>query len=96
MRIYHASGYVEKKGFSKYLVFNSTDENKELLKKYNDAFNGIRDKIKEISSDKCNYKKDYMKTKFTSDDNLQLNKPLKFNNMTITIRSVFKDGKLYP
>ena len=96
LRIYHASGYVEKKGFSKYLVFNSTDENKELLKKYNDAFNGIRDKIKEISSDKCNYKKDYMKTKFTSDDNLQLNKPLKFNNMTITIRSVFKDGKLYP
>ena len=96
LRIYHASGYVEKKGFSKYLVFNSTDENKESLKKYNDAFNGIRDKIKEISSDKCNYKKDYMKTKFTSDDNLQLNKPLKFNNMTITIRSVFKDGKLYP
>ena len=96
MRIYHASGYVEKKGFSKYLVFNSTNENKESLKKYNDAFNGIRDKIKEISSDKCNYKKDYMKTKFTSDDNLQLNKPLKFNNMTITIRSVFKDGKLYP
>ena len=96
LRIYHASGYVEKKGFSKYLVFHSTDENKELLKKYNDAFNGIRDKIKEISSDKCNYKKDYMKTKFTSDDNLQLNKPLKFHNMTITIRFVFEDGKLYP
>ena len=96
MRIYHASGYVEKKGFSKYLVFNYTDENKELLKKYNDAFNGIRDKIKEISSDKCNYKKDYMKTKFTSGDNLQLNKPLKFNNMTITMRSAFEDGKLYP
>ena len=38
-----------------------------------------------------------MKTKFNSDDNLPLNKPLKFDNMTITIRSVFKeDGKLYP
>ena len=37
-----------------------------------------------------------MKTKFTSDDNLQLNKPLKFHNVTITIRSVFEDGKLYP
>ena len=23
-------------------------------------------------------------------------KPLKFHNMTITIRSVFEDGKLYP
>ena len=96
LRIYHASGYVEKKGFSKYLVFNSTDENKESLKKYNDAFNGIRDKIKEISSGECDYEKYYMKIKF-SDDNLPLNKPLKFHLMTITIRSVFEeDGKLYP
>ena len=37
-----------------------------------------------------------MKIKFNSDDNLPLNKPLKFHNITITIRSVFKeDGKLY-
>ena len=27
----------------------------KLLKKYNDVFNGIRDKIKEISSDECDY-----------------------------------------
>ena len=38
-----------------------------------------------------------MKIKFNSDDNLPLNKPLKFHLMTITIRSVFEgDGKLYP
>ena len=79
------------------MVFDSTDENKELLKKYNDVVNGIRDKIKEISSGEFNYKKDYMKIKFNSDDNVPLNKPLKFHNMTITIRSVFEeDGKLYP
>ena len=30
LRIYHASGYVEKTGFSKYLVFDSTDENKKI------------------------------------------------------------------
>ena len=37
-----------------------------------------------------------MKIKFNSDDNLLLNKPLKFHNVTITIRSVFEeDGKLY-
>ena len=76
---------------------NSIDENKELLKKYNDVFNGIRDKIKEINIDECDYEKDYMKIKFNSDDSLPLNKPLHFHNMTITIRSVFKeDGKLYP
>ena len=72
--ITHASGYIEEKGVNKYLVFDSTDENKELLKKYNDVFNGIRDKIKEISSGECDYEKDYMKIKFDSDVNLPLNK----------------------
>ena len=59
--INHASGYIEEKGVNKYLIFDSTDENKELLKKYNDVFNGIMGKIKEVSSDECNYEKDYMK-----------------------------------
>ena len=97
LRITHANGYIEEINENKYLIFDSIDENKELLKKYNDVFNGIRDKIKEISSGECDYEKDYMKIKFNSDDNLPLNKLLKFHNMTITIRSVFEeDGKLYP
>ena len=97
LRINHANGYIEEKGVSKHLFFDSIDENRELLKKYNDAFNGIRDKIKEVCSNECDYEKDYMKTKFNSNHNLPLNKPLKFHLMTITIRSVFEeDGKLYP
>ena len=68
-------------------------ESKEIIKKYNHVFNGIRDKIKEINSD---YEKDHMKIKFNSDDDLPLKKLLKFHLMTITIRSVFEDGKLYP
>ena len=87
--ITHANGYVEEKGVNKYLVFDSTDENKELIKKYNDAFNGIRDKIKEVSSDEYDYEKDYMKIKFNSDDDLPLSKQLKFHHMTVTTRSVF-------
>ena len=95
--ITRANGYIEEKDSNKYLVFDSTDENKELLKNYNDVFNGIRDKIKEINNNECDYEKDYMKIKFNSDDDLPLNKQLKFHNMTITIRSVFEeDGKLYP
>ena len=55
------------------------------------------DKIKEVSNDECDYEKDYMKIKFNSDDDLPLNKPLKFHIMTKTIRSVFEeDGNLYP
>ena len=89
LNITHANGYIEEKGVNQYLVF-------ELIKKYNDVFNGIRDKIKEIKSDECDYEKDYMKIKFNSDDDLPLNKPLKFHLMTITNRSIFEeDGKLY-
>ena len=54
-------------------------------------------KIKEINNDDFYYEKDYVKTKFNSDDDLQLNKSLKFHLMTITIRSVFEEeGKLCP
>ena len=96
LHINHASGYIEEKDANKYLIFDSTDKNQELLKKYNDVFNGIRGKIKEICSNECDYEKDYMRIKFNSDDNLPLNKLLKFHIMTITIRSVFqKDVKLY-
>ena len=58
--INHASGYIEEKGVNKYLIFDSTDENKELLKKYNDVWSRIKDKIKEVSNDECDYEKDYM------------------------------------
>ena len=38
-----------------------------------------------------------MKIIFNSDDDLSLNKPLKFNATTIIIRSVFEeDSKFYP
>ena len=52
--ITHASGYIKEKGVNKYLSFDSVDENKELLKNYNDVFDRIRDKIKETNSDDCN------------------------------------------
>ena len=55
--INHASGYIEEKGGNKYLIFDSTDENEELLKKYNDVWNGIKNKIEEVSSDECDYEK---------------------------------------
>ena len=84
--IANAIGYIEEKGVNKYFFFDSTDENKELLKKYSDVWNGIKNKIKEVNDSEYDYEKDYMKIKFNSDDNLPLNKPLKFHNMTITIR----------
>ena len=95
----HASGYIEEKNGNKYLIFDdSVNENKELLKKYTDVWDGIKSKIKAINGGKENdYGKDYMKIKFNSDDQLPLNKPLKLHAMTKIIRSAFQEGgKLYP
>ena len=32
LRVNHANGYIEEKNGNKYLIFDTTDENKELLK----------------------------------------------------------------
>ena len=53
----HANGYIEEKGVNKYLIFDSTDDNKELLKEYNDVWNGIKNKIEEVSSGEYDYEK---------------------------------------
>ena len=42
LHVDHVNGYIEEKVVNKYLVFDTSDENKELLTKYNDVFNGIK------------------------------------------------------
>ena len=98
LRINHASGYIKEKNGNKYLIFDSVDENKKVFKKYADVWDGIKNKIKaKNGSEENNYEKDYIKIKFNSDDDLPLNKPLKFHLMTLIIKSIFEeDGKLYP
>ena len=69
--INHATGYIKDENENKYLIFDSTDENKELLKKYTDVWDGIKNEIKTINGGKENdYEKNYMKIKFISDDDL--------------------------
>ena len=77
---------------------HSADENKEILKKYTELWDGIKNKIEIINGDKTReYGKDFLKTKFDSDDDLPLNKLLKFLIMTIVVRSVLEgEGKFYP
>ena len=97
LSIDNASGYIEEDWTHKHLIFDSTDENKESLKRYEDVFNGLIDKIKKTYDDWLEYTKDYTKIKLNSDDNLSLNKPLKFYQMTVTVRCVIsEDNKLYP
>ena len=91
-------GHIEEKNGSKYLVFDSTDENKEVLKKYTELSNGIENETKTINGGKKgDYGKVFMKIKLDTDDNLPLNKQLKLHMLTIIVRSVFEEGgKLYP
>ena len=95
LQVNHANGYTEEKNENKYFVFDdSANENKELLKKDVNVWDGIKNKINDTKEK--DYEKDYMKTKFNSDDDLPLNKLLKFHAITIIIRFIFEDGKLYP
>ena len=51
----HASGYIEEKNGNKYLIFDdSVNENKGLLKKYADVWDGIKNEIKTINGGKEN------------------------------------------
>ena len=50
----YASGYIEEKNGNKYLVFDSADENKKVLKKYTDILDGIKNEIKTINGGKEN------------------------------------------
>ena len=101
-------GYIDEKNGNKYLTLVSPDKNKEILIKYTKIWDQIKNLIKcnsteHSSTEKINgskwgeYEKDFMKIKFSSDDNLPLNKILKIHNMAIVIRSAFEeDGKYYP
>ena len=90
--------HIEKKNESKYLVFDSTDENKEVLKKYTELWGAIKNKIETINgSKKGEYDKDFMKIKVNTDDRLPLNKLLKMHLLTIIVRCIFEEnGKFYP
>ena len=71
-------GFIEEKNENKYLVFDSTDENKEVFKKYTELSNGIKNEIKTINGGKeGKYGKHFINIKFNLDDNLPLNKLLK-------------------
>ena len=92
---------IEEGNGNKYLVFDSKDKNKEVLRKYKELWNGIKDKIETINDGECNsveskYGKDFTKIKFNTDDDLPLNKSLNLHILTIIVRSVFEDeGNFY-
>ena len=90
-------GHFEEKNENKYLVLDDVDENKEVLKKYEEGWEGVKKEIETINGgEKIEYGKDLKKIRFESNDDLPLNKPIKLRLLTIIIRSVFSEnGKFY-
>ena len=94
--------HIEENSGNKYLVFDFSGENKEVLKKCKELWDGIKNKIENINDGECNsvdceYRKDFTKTKFDTVDDLPLNKPLNMHMLTIIVRTFLEDeGKLYP
>ena len=91
-------GFIEEKNGSKYLVFDSSDKNKKVFKKYTELWDGIKNEIDTMNGGKkAEYGKDFMKIKFNTDDDLPLNKPLKIHMLTTLVKSVFEEGgNFYP
>ena len=98
MFISELDGFINEKNGNKYLNITLTDSNNDVLIKYAEVWNGIKDQIKKINNDSIvEYDKDYMKIKFDSADKLPLDKVLKFHAVIIIIRNVIeRDGKYYP
>ena len=62
---YFECNSVEEKNENKYFVFDDVDENKELLKKYEEVLEGIKKETETINSDvKIEYGKDFQKITF--------------------------------
>ena len=88
--IYSATRYFKKKNGEKYLILDSTE-------KYDEVFSGIKKEIEMINGGKeLIFEKDYTEIRVNTDDDVPLNKQLKFPTLTIIIRCVFQEGeKLY-
>ena len=84
-------GFIEDSNGNKYLAIASTDGNKEVLKEYTKFWDGIKNSIKTKNSGKeGEYKKDFMKIRFNSDNNFPLGKIFQLCMLSIVLRFFLK------
>ena len=82
-----ATGYFKQEYGEKYLILDPID-------KYEEVFSVIKSEIETINSGKkMYYKKNNARIGFNTDNNVPLNKQLKFPSLTIIIIYVFQSGK---
>ena len=79
------------------MVLVPTDDDKEIIKKYEELWKKIWDLIRSITQnlDDCNEK--YIRIKFNSDGKLSLNKTKEITSMIIVVRAIiYENNKYYP
>ena len=87
LMIHSAAGYFKEKSSKKYLILDSTE-------KYEEVFSGIKKEIETINGGKnLIYEKNYARIGVNTDDDVPLNKPLKFSTLTVIIRCVFQESE---
>ena len=91
LTIHSATGYFKEICGEKYLILDS-------IGKYEEVFSGIKSEIETINSgEKLFYEKHYAKIKANTDNNVPLNKKLKFPTLILIISCVIQnDKKLCP
>ena len=84
LMILSATGYFTEKNSEKYWILNTVD-------KYEKVFSRIKSEIETINEgEEMYYEKLYAKVGVNTDDDIPLNKKLKFPSLTIIIRCVFQ------
>ena len=87
--MHSATRYFKEKNGEKYLILDP-------INKYEEVFTGIRSAIETINSgEKLFYKKHYAKIRVNRDNNISMNKQIKFPTLTLIIRCVFQNGKKF-
>ena len=92
----NVDGYIEESNGNKYLIFASTDKNKEILKNNTELWNEIDNQIETVNGgEPIEYKKYFTKIEFESDNDLRLGKISSTPNMIIFTGCVFQEDKKY-
>ena len=92
----NVDGYIEESNENKYLIFASTDKNKEAVENYTELWNEIKYQFKMIRGNKpIERGKGFMKIKFESDGDLPLAKILSIPVCIVTVGSAFQENDNY-
>ena len=85
LMINRIKGHFEEVDGDKYLIISS--ENGDIMQKYQEVFDGIKEIIKKVNNYRqpIKYDDNYMKIKFNTNDNITLNKIIYFPTITIII-----------